>query len=595
MLAIWLVALISSSGWGQQVHEIQKLKFFYSAKEVAKILAKESKNAIKQAKNGFIEEAIDPHQKPITGHWSFLAGENHVLTPSKVLHPDYVNGLFVFDPQIFIKNHQADNFLDAKEKYYRSLKYSFVKKIYQHQQTTLSDWGGLNHPPIRSIKAEDLEWITDLRPRSDSKKNLRLNEDFQKKIDTLSDSELTTGNELLPFEDGKVLPLILNLVKNSEHTLWGSALLYACDESTKPLTEALKERARSGVDVRIMVDWGLQKLQRGGCLKELKKSGVKVYKVRGIALHNSAFHVKLWVSDFEQGILLGANLIDVETLSNGFNHLYHDSGVQVTGPAVTDIAKRFLDLWKTYHRKENKLDREAAEAIELLSKKEKDNQLRGTGHYQEWLAQNKKVCRVVVQERHTMRDRISKTLLEYLKTANDKIWVASVRRKFNGIDEDDSGRNELLTETRNRALKKNVKVEFILNTSATPFTPSAIPSSGIETVGKKTLINKILTKSADASASKSIHDGSQFFEESYEMTKNFRAWSYFTFNHNKNVIIDQDFVMTGSYNPMSERSTNDAEIAIFCQDHDLNQTYTQNMARDLVNSVAYPFRSQIVP
>lgn len=562
----------------------------FSVEEVSEKIFDGSKHTITPKKNAFTKP-IDTARNFVEGPWNFLIKEDNVFMPNKVLHPDYVNSLYKFDPKKFMEIHKADYFLDAKEKYYRDLSYSFVKKIYLHKQATLADWGGLNHPPIRKISTDDLKWIVDLpNPQEDSE---RQKSEFQKRIDELSDSELTTGNELTPFEDGKVLEVILDLVKNAEHTIWGSALLYACDESTKPLTDSLKEKAKAGLDVRIMVDWGLQKLQKGGCLDELKESGVKISKVRGIAMANSGFHVKLWSGDFKEGILLGANLIDVETKSNGFNHLYHDSGIHVKGPASTDIAKRFYDLWKTYHKKDNPRDVQAHKDILDLTKTERQYNLRGSKNYASWLASNQKVCRVVTQERHTDRDRVSKTLLEYLKTAKEKIWVASVRRKFHGIDEGDKNQNELLLETLKQAKDNNVKVEMLLNTSATPFTPASIPSAGIETVGKKTLINRVLSKAGDASASKSILYGSGFFEEAHKKTKNFRAWSYFTFNHNKNVIIDRDLVMTGSYNPMSERSTNDAEIAIFCQDYELNRKYTANMARDLMNSVAYPFRFQL--
>ena len=59
------------------------------------------------------------------------------------------------------------------------------------------------------------------------------------------------------------------------------------------------------------------------------------------------------------------------------------------------------------------------------------------------------------------------------------------------------------------------------------------------------------------------------------------------------MMIDDDVVITGSYNPLDEWSTNDAEIAIFCQDKELNKKYSLSFARDLVNSIPYPYSSQI--
>lgn len=487
-----------------------------------------------------------------------------------------------------------ESFLDTQEKYYKNLDYSISKKIYLHKKKFPLDWGGLNHEPLKNISEKDLNWIDSFKNFQSDSNNQRLNSTFHQSLDEISGSELTTGNQFTPFEDGDVLPTLLKLISKTEHTLWGSALLYSCDEDTKPITEALAEKARSGVDVRLMIDWGLQKLQKGKCLHYLKKSGVKVYHVRGIAHHNSAFHVKLWMSDFKEGIFLGANLIDVQTRSTGFNHLYHDSGTSVTGPAATDMAERFLELWQIYHNNPTELDLASLENIQKLKAEERKKKLRGVENYSTWLNQKANLCRVVTQERHLGRDRVSKTLHEYLKTAQKRIWLASVRRDFHNVENIKLGKNKLMMEIFHKAIKENVKVEMIYNTSATPFTPSTIPNTGIEHVGKQSLINRALVISANASAHHSILDGARYYQEARKKTSNIRAWSYFTFNHNKNVIIDDDFVMTGSYNPLSERSTNDAEISIFCQDPSLNSIYSLHMARDLVNSIHYPLASQIV-
>lgn len=494
----------------------------------------------------------------------------------------------------FIKKNKSENFLQASQKYHQGLQYSLDKKKYLHPLPVMNEWGGLNHPPLTEVSVDDLEWIGASKVNSEGKNNLRRDVKFHQMIDQMSGSELTTGNIFSPFEDGRVLPVLVDLINKTQHTLWGSALLYACDEDTRPITDALIKKAKAGVDVRIMVDWGLQKLQFGKCLKELKASGVKIHRVRGIALHNSGFHVKLWMSDFTEGIFLGANLINVQTRSTGFNHLYHDSGTHAKGPVVTDMADRFLEMWRIYYKKTSDQDVELVEKIEQLKTQERLKKIRGQEFYQTWFTRDKSVCRVVTQERHLGKDRVSKVLHEYLKTAHSRIWAASVRRDFSNIENLKKGKNQILMEIFHKALKENVNVELLLNTSATPFSPSNVSDSRTDPVGKPSVITKALAFADQASAHKSVIDGARYYQLSQEKTKNLRAWSYFTFNHNKNVIIDDDFVLTGSYNPFAERSTIDAEISLFCQDQELNSIYTLNMARDLVNSIAYPLHSQLL-
>jgi hypothetical protein len=314
--------------------------------------------------------------------------------------------------------------------------------------------------------------------------------------------------------------------------------------------------------------------------------------------HGSAFHVKLWVSDFKHGLLLGANLIDVQTLSTGFNHLFHDSGLAIKGPVVTDIAERFLALWDTYAKETN--ERWKANHDQLLKIKQAEAlaKLRGTENYQTWLNPEGKVpsglCRVVVQERHGVRDRVSQTLGAYLKTASSRVWFNSVRRDFHKTAEHrDLGYNEILMELLEKSKKHQIDVEMMYNAGTNPYSPYSVRSAPVGKDAKPGLFNALMRMHLNHSTNKALKDGSLFFENAHQEAPHFRAWSYFTYSHIKTLIMDNDFVVTGSYNPLDERSTDDAEIALFCQDEALNSAYSLGFARDLVNSVPYPYSSQI--
>ena len=87
----------------------------------------------------------------------------------------------------------------------------------------------------------------------------------------------------------------------------------------------------------------------------------------------------------------------------------------------------------------------------------------------------------------------------------------------------------------------------------------------------------------------------RFLESANQEAPKLRAWSYFNYSHVKNLIIDDDFILAGSYNPIDERSTNDAELSVFCYDRNLNQQISTNLKRDLMNSLPYPFLSQLKP
>ncbi len=519
---------------------------------------------------------------------------NSWLTPDAVLKPEYVQSLFAFDTQAFIQSQKTETFLNAKTLYYRKFKYDFKHKLYELSYPILSDWGGLNHPPLINLTKDDLAWITSYS--TEKVTSLRDEVSFQRKIDQLSQSELSLGNKFSPFFDKAVVDELLAIIKKTQKTLWISALLYSCDPHTEAITLALEDKAKQGVDVRLMVDRTMQLLQENNCTKRLRKSGLKVVLVPGMVLKKSAFHVKLWMRDFKEGLFLGANIIDIQTLATGFNHLFHDSGVRVEGPLISDMARHFLDFWSIYE-KENSEDQKLRKKIENLIAIQRIQNLRGESLYENWSPQDYKqrgLCRVVTQERHSQRDRVSLTLLEYLKTAKKRIWFSSVRRDFHETHEHpEIGYNELLLTALAKAKNEQVQVEMIFNASSNPTSISKIKNSGLPPAEKKRLVDKLLSHMMMKSTDKALRDGATFFEKAHQEAPLFRAWSYFTYSHIKNLMIDDDFVITGSYNPMDERSTNDAEIALLCQDEELNFLYSFQHAKDLVNALPYPFASQI--
>ncbi len=518
-----------------------------------------------------------------------------IAEPDRVLDPDRVQSFFTLNPKVFLENEGKDNFLDAKESYYRKLKYSFKTKNFLQPQTTLTDWGGLNHPPLHEILPEDLNWIT--KPSASPAPGERNTPEFHQSLDQLSGSGLTIGNTFKPLWDRAVLNELIQIVNHTEKTLFGSALLFACDSSTDDLLNALNERADHGVDIRIMVDQTMQSLQQGHCVKKLRDHGIKVVLVPGMITHGSAFHVKLWASDFRQGLLLGANLIDVQTLSTGFNHLFHDSGLSIEGPVVTDIAERFMDLWSIYQNDTSEDWKAHGDQIRKIKQAESLSKLRGVENYQDWLKSDVKtpsgLCRVVVQERHGVRDRVSQTLGAYLKTASSRVWFNSVRRDFHKTAERRTlGYNELLMELFEKSKRDQIDVEMMFNAGTNPYSPYSVRSAPVGKDAKPGIFNALMRAHLNHSTNTALKDGSVFFENAHQEAPRFRAWSYFTYSHIKTLIMDNDFVVTGSYNPLDERSTDDAEIALFCQDQALNSAYSLGFARDLVNSVPYPYSSQ---
>jgi phosphatidylserine/phosphatidylglycerophosphate/cardiolipin synthase-like enzyme len=197
---------------------------------------------------------------------------------------------------------------------------------------------------------------------------------------------------------------------------------------------------------------------------------------------------------------------------------------------------------------------------------------------------------VVSQERHSVRDRVSSTLGLYLATAEKRIWFNSVRRDFHQMQKvSGRGDRELLISMIEKAKNSGVRVEMMVNAVETPFSPYEVQNSGAGSLKEAGWINRLVAQKVKASSDAALQDGISFFKTVRNEAPRFRIWSYFDYSHVKNLLMDEDFVLAGSYNPVDERSVDDAEIALFCQDSELNRISSKALLQDLVNGVPYPF------
>lgn len=530
-------------------------------------------------------------QKLLLGKIEFqFDSEKNVYTPDMLVDPEQLQDLMSFDLQQFVKNQNAEDFLDAKWKYYRSLSYDFKLKTYRHPAPRLSDWMALNHPPVKKLQFSPQFYSKKSIPNK-NKPSIRNTESFQHKIDLLSGSELTSGNQIQFLNNSEVSSSRIEIAKSAKRTLWGSTLLIVCDAGTQPLIDILAEKAKQGVDVRIIVDRFMQSIQSGSCEKTLQSLGIKVLQVHGMITHLSAFHMKMWIADLDRAQIEGMNMIDAQTLSTGFNHLYRDSGLSIQGPLVTDTYSKYIEFWNQYDAHE--IPESFTTVLDQQRTLETKAKIRGTENYSEWLrTENQTLCRLVEQDRKSVIDRISPVYLEYLKSANQQIISASVRRGFHHVMKERGWHNLLLAELIKKARDEQIPVELMVNSDQGVFTMYDIPNSGLSTDARKNLFTSIMRLQRNFSQAQSILSGSRFFEEVASDTTHFRAWSYFNFNHLKLSLIDTDTVITGSYNLFTPRSNRDAELVVICQSSKLGREVSNQLILDLSNSTPFPFWSQ---
>jgi cardiolipin synthase A/B len=164
---------------------------------------------------------------------------------------------------------------------------------------------------------------------------------------------LVAGNRVRLLRDAtENFPAWLDAIERAERTILFEAYIFADDPVGRRFAAALAERARAGVRVRVLYDWlGALGEARGAFWRALAEAGVEVrcfnpfrvdrplawarrdHRKSIVVDHRVAFVTGLcvaarWEGDPEKGVAP-----------------WRDTGVEVRGPAVADVARAFAETW----------------------------------------------------------------------------------------------------------------------------------------------------------------------------------------------------------------------------------------------------------
>ena len=145
-------------------------------------------------------------------------------------------------------------------------------------------------------------------------------------------------------------PAMLEAIRGARESVNFEVYIFEPDAVGRQFIDAFKERARAGVEVRLLVDWfGAIKLKKR-YREEMKAAGVKVECFRPLALRNLVrmyrrTHRRAIVVDGEVGFTGGA-AVSKKWKGNVTNHHeWRDSMTRVTGQLVTGIQAAFATNW----------------------------------------------------------------------------------------------------------------------------------------------------------------------------------------------------------------------------------------------------------
>ncbi len=164
-------------------------------------------------------------------------------------------------------------------------------------------------------------------------------------------SPILQGGQVTILQNGDAFyPAMLEAIRKAEDSVNFEVYIFEPDEIGRQFMDAFKDRARAGVEVRLLLDGfgGIKMTKR--YRDELREAGVTVARFRPFGLRSlvrfyKRTHRRAIVIDGRIGFTGGAAVSKKWKGNVGNPHEWRDSMTRVTGPMVAGIQSAFATNW----------------------------------------------------------------------------------------------------------------------------------------------------------------------------------------------------------------------------------------------------------
>jgi cardiolipin synthase len=174
---------------------------------------------------------------------------------------------------------------------------------------------------------------------------------FRREMGVLLGPGIVPGNVVTDLENGdEIFPAMLEAIRGARKTITFETYIYWSGEVGQQFADALSERARAGVAVKVMLDWAGSMKMENALLQQIKDAGVEVHQYRPLKWYNlgrlnNRTHRKLLVVDGRIGFTGGVGIADNwEGHAQDPDH-WRDLHFRVEGPVVAQFQAAFNDNW----------------------------------------------------------------------------------------------------------------------------------------------------------------------------------------------------------------------------------------------------------
>jgi cardiolipin synthase A/B len=166
----------------------------------------------------------------------------------------------------------------------------------------------------------------------------------------LTHATVLEGNSVEVFENGAFFDAMFADIARARHSVHFETFLWKEGVLGQRLVEALLERRRAGLQVRVIVDADGGKKMGEAAQQQLRDAGCRLVlyhrkRLRDIGKVNRRDHRKLLVVDGKIGYIGGHCIVDIWLGSAQDREHVRDVGVRLNGPVVGALQSSFSENW----------------------------------------------------------------------------------------------------------------------------------------------------------------------------------------------------------------------------------------------------------
>ncbi|HEX6177118.1 MAG TPA: phospholipase D-like domain-containing protein, partial [Thermoanaerobaculia bacterium] len=174
---------------------------------------------------------------------------------------------------------------------------------------------------------------------------------FVQTMHALTGAAMSAGNAVTVLKNGvQIFPAMLSAIRNAKKTINLEFYIYWDGTIGRQFAEALAERARAGVEVKVVLDAVGSAAMSGTLIDFLQRNGIDVewyHPLRWYTLSrvNHRTHRKLLIVDGEIGFSGGVGIADEWLGDADSKDHWRETVLRVEGPVVTQMQFAFMDNW----------------------------------------------------------------------------------------------------------------------------------------------------------------------------------------------------------------------------------------------------------